>query len=179
MNINVCEGAYKDGHTYSDGSTTASRTGNKTITFTEYKRVDNGDGTWGFKLDEEGERVTETKSIDVYLPPHTAGSIGGINTVFGGGNAAPVEGSTHVSIGTEIDNDVVFKSPLTKTVQTEGTDTPNDDSDDVYEERNTTNEERTHKVKGVDIRGNVFGGGNNAEVTGNTNVVIGKRKRKE
>ena len=179
VNINVCEGAYKDGHTYSDGSTTASRTGNKTITFTEYKRVDNGDGTWGFKLDEEGERVTETKSIDVYLPPHTAGSIGGINTVFGGGNAAPVEGSTHVSIGTEIDNDVVFKSPLTKTVQTEGTDTPNDDSDDVYEERNTTNEERTHKVKGVDIRGNVFGGGNNAEVTGNTNVVIGKRKRKE
>ena len=29
-------------------------------------------------------------------------------------------------------------------------------------------------VIGVDIRGNVYGGGNNAEVTGNTNVVIGK-----
>jgi hypothetical protein len=27
----------------------------------------------------------------------------------------------------------------------------------------------------VDIRGNVYGGGNNAEVTGNTNVNIGKK----
>lgn len=31
------------------------------------------------------------------------------------------------------------------------------------------------KTVAVDIRGNVFGGGNNAEVTGNTNVVIGKK----
>ena len=31
------------------------------------------------------------------------------------------------------------------------------------------------KVKGADIRGNVYGGGNNAEVTGNTNVTIGKK----
>ena len=30
-------------------------------------------------------------------------------------------------------------------------------------------------VIGVDIRGNVYGGGNNAAVTGNTNVTIGKR----
>ena len=30
-------------------------------------------------------------------------------------------------------------------------------------------------VKAVDIRGNVFGGGNNAEVDGDTNVVIGKK----
>jgi hypothetical protein len=29
-------------------------------------------------------------------------------------------------------------------------------------------------VEGVDIRGNVFGGGNKAKVTGNTNVVVGK-----
>ena len=29
-------------------------------------------------------------------------------------------------------------------------------------------------VKGADIRGNVYGGGNAAEVTGDTNVVIGK-----
>jgi hypothetical protein len=28
-------------------------------------------------------------------------------------------------------------------------------------------------VLGVDIRGNVYGGGNNAEVTGNTDVVVG------
>ena len=34
---------------------------------------------------------------------------------------------------------------------------------------------RKYPVVGVDIRGNVYGGGNNAEVTGNTNVVIGKK----
>ena len=31
-------------------------------------------------------------------------------------------------------------------------------------------------IKGVDIRGNVFGGGNNAAVTGDTNIFIGKKK---
>ena len=35
-------------------------------------------------------------------------------------------------------------------------------------------EEKT--IKGVDIRGNVFGGGNNAAVTGDTNIFIGKKK---
>jgi hypothetical protein len=29
-------------------------------------------------------------------------------------------------------------------------------------------------VVGADIRGNVYGGGNKAKVTGNTNVIIGK-----
>jgi hypothetical protein len=29
-------------------------------------------------------------------------------------------------------------------------------------------------VQGVDIKGNVYGGGNNAEVTGDTHVQIGK-----
>ena len=33
---------------------------------------------------------------------------------------------------------------------------------------------KKYTVKGADIRGNVYGGGNAAEVTGNTNVVIGK-----
>ena len=31
-------------------------------------------------------------------------------------------------------------------------------------------------IKGADIRGNVYGGGNAAEVTGDTNVVIGKKQ---
>ena len=181
VDINVCEGAYKDGtYNYSkeEGEFIGvdSKTGPKTITFTEYKRVYNAStGNWDFvDADDDGERDTETKSIDVYLPPHTAGSIGAINKVYGGGNAAPVDGSTHVSIGTEIDNDVVFKSPSTKTVQTAGAGTP-DTSDDVYEEQNTTDAERTHTVVGVKILGNVYGGGNEAEVTGNTDVVIGKR----
>jgi hypothetical protein len=33
---------------------------------------------------------------------------------------------------------------------------------------------QTRPVLGADIRGNVYGGGNNAEVTGKTNVLIGK-----
>ena len=181
VDINVCEGAYKDGtYNYSkeEGEFIGvdSKTGPKTITFTEYKRVYNAStDNWDFvDADDDGERDTETKSIDVYQPPHTAGSIGAINKVYGGGNAAPVDGSTHVSIGTEIDNDIVFKSPSTKTVQIAGAGTP-DTSDDVYEEQNTTDAERTHTVVGVKILGNVYGGGNEAEVTGNTDVVIGKR----
>jgi hypothetical protein len=30
-------------------------------------------------------------------------------------------------------------------------------------------------VQGADIRGNIYGGGNNAEVTGDTHVQIGKK----
>ena len=33
---------------------------------------------------------------------------------------------------------------------------------------------QTKTVKGANIVGNVYGGGNKAEVTGNTNVTIGK-----
>ena len=35
---------------------------------------------------------------------------------------------------------------------------------------------KRYSVLGADIRGNVYGGGNNAEVTGNTDVIIGKKK---
>ena len=38
---------------------------------------------------------------------------------------------------------------------------------------------KKYTVIGVDIRDNVYGGGNNAEVTGNTNVNIGKREKDE
>ena len=40
---------------------------------------------------------------------------------------------------------------------------------------NTTYYQR-YDVIGADIRGNVYGGGNNAEVTGDTDVVIGQKK---
>ena len=60
-------------------------------------------------------------------------------------------GDTYVNIGTRIGSDIIFNTPTSET------------------EAN-----RTHTATGVDIRGNIFGGGNNAEVTGNTNVTIGK-----
>lgn len=97
--------------------------------------------------DGTGNPITET----VFQPGHTAGAIGGINNVYGGGNEAAVNGNTHVNIGTKIGSDIIFVSPET-----------------------ATEAERTKTVMGVDIRGNVFGGGNNADVSGSTNVVVGK-----
>jgi len=102
--------------------------------------------TPGYMYDATGYKGT-TKEIDgenVVIPPHGKGKIGVINNVFGGGNAAPVVGNTHVNIGT------------------------------TNSETYVTGDNASHEVKGVDIRGNVYGGGNKAEVTGNTNVVVGK-----
>lgn len=82
----------------------------------------------------------------VTLPDHTAGEIGAIGTVFGGGNAAVVNGNTNVYVGTE--STITYISV--------------DESSEPI------------PVVGVDIRGNVYGGGNAADVTGSTNVVIGQ-----
>ena len=87
----------------------------------------------------------------VFQPGHRLGKIGSINKVFGGGNAAAVVGNTNVNIGTEMGNNIVFNTP-------EG----------------DTEPERTKAVVGADILDNVFGGGNAAEVTGNTNVTVGR-----
>ena len=113
------------------------------------------EGNWKDKVaNEEDDDLYDatgykgtTKEIggeNVVIPPHGKGKIGVINNVFGGGNAAPVVGNTHVNIGT------------------------------TNSETYVTGDNASHEVKGVDIRGNVYGGGNKAEVTGNTNVVVGK-----
>ena len=106
-----------------------------------------------------GETKTLTdddgNETSVVLYPHENGKIGVIGTVFGGGNAAMVDGNTNVNIGTE--SSVKFESQTDDTI--EGSD------------------KRVSKtVVGADIKGNVYGGGNNAKVTGNTNVVIGQEK---
>lgn len=106
-----------------------------------------------------GETKTLTdddgNETSVVLYPHEKNKIGVIGTVFGGGNAAMVDGNTNVNIGTE--SSVKFESQTDDTI--EGSD------------------KRVSKtVVGADIKGNVYGGGNNAKVTGNTNVVIGQEK---
>ena len=106
--------------------------------------------------DDDGNRDVVERSITVFYPKHTPKGdsgieIGSINNVYGGGNAAKVVGSTHVNIGT-VSGDIAFETPTSIT-----------DPD-----------ERKHQVKGASIAGNVYGGGNKAEVTGNTNVTIGK-----
>ena len=100
----------------------------------------------------------KTLSIDghqVILPNHAKGKIGAINYVYGGGNEAKVIGNTNVNVGT----------------------TAKEKFASLTDNQETTDVDESEKaVVGADIRGNVYGGGNNAEVTGNTNVTIGKKE---
>jgi hypothetical protein len=118
----------------------------------------------------------KTTEHQVTLPSHTKGKMGAINNVFGGGNAAKVIGNTTVHIGTLPEVYVVKQVTVGDDVS--GYYTRNNDG--TYTEITTgtavngTTYYEKKDVLGADIRGNVYGGGNNAEVTGNTNVVIGK-----
>ena len=124
------------------------------------------------------------------IPSHAKGKMGAINNVFGGGNAAKVIGNTNVNIGTLAK--VSIRSFVEKTVtvgtSVEGLYTRSGEGTEesptyiaatgtavegtkYYEEKDVEND-----VIGADIRGNVYGGGNEAEVTGNTNVNIGKKE---
>ncbi len=118
-------------------------------------------------------------TVGFAIPSHTANAIGAIGTVFGGGNAAKVDGNTFVNIGTEnyIPITVAAGSPVQGfyTRSGEGTES----SPYTYSAASGTaagNKTYYNKVVGVDIRGNVFGGGNAADVAGNTNVTIGMIK---
>lgn len=126
--------------------------GSPTLNINEVKGVNADNTEWKY-LETTINYDDETS---VTLPSHNAGAIGAIGTVFGGGNAAKVIGDTHVNIGTL--ESVIFKTP-----ETNNDGTP------------TTEIERTHKVEGADIRENVYGGGNKADVTGKTNVTIGQQ----
>ena len=91
------------------------------------------------------------------------GAIGAINNVFGGGNAAEVIGTPHVNIGTLTGEVITLASK--KIEDSEGK-APTDEGWIPSYQLAT--------AEGVDIRGNVYGAGNNAPVTGDTEVVIGK-----
>lgn len=110
------------------------------------------------------------------IPSHAKGKIGAINNVFGGGNAAKVIGNTNVDIGTQSEVYVIKSVAVGDPV----TDYFIRNFDGTYSAATGTAVEGTtyyekKDVIGADIRGNVYGGGNNAEVTGNTNVQIGKK----
>ena len=110
------------------------------------------------------------------IPSHAKNTIGAIQNVFGGGNQAEVIGTPHVMVGTQEYVEIVTASGNVTGYYTrtgEGT----SENPYVYKDAKGTATENTKyykKVEGVDIRGNVYGGGNNAEVTGDTKVVIGK-----
>ena len=213
VNINVTEGKWID-RTQADMSSTAS---------------DYGD------YDANGYKGNPNKMIDghnVIIPPHKAGKIGAIQNVFGGGNAAEVQGSTNVNIGIKKFVEIVsvaegtdvrryytrsgegtitspYEYEVTKALAEAGKTYYSFDSstqeytavaDIVVGETNVSNyytrsgENTTESpyvytlvpvlaaasttyympVLGADIKGDVYGGGNQAKVTGSTNVIIGK-----
>ena len=112
------------------------------------------------------------------------GGIGEIGTVFGGGNEAVVKGDTYINIGTqdqvtihnvskEVYNAIKdSRNAITTTGQTDITNPGFTDQDDDDATKNLT-----ITVNGVNITGNVYGGGNNADVTGGTHVTVGKEQQ--
>ena len=117
------------------------------------------------------------------IPSHAKGKMGAIHTVFGGGNAAKVMGNTTVNIATQAEVYIV-KEVTAGEALPEGCYTRSGAgttaSPFVYTSASgTASADVTYyekkEVLGVDIRDNVYGGGNNAEVTGDTNVNIGKK----
>ena len=115
------------------------------------------------------------------IPSHAKGKIGAINKVFGGGNAAKVIGNTSVNIATlsevYVVKEVATGASVTGLYTRSGAGTtasPFAYSDASGEAAADTTYYEKKEVKGADIRGNVFGGGNQAEVDGDTHVEVGK-----
>ena len=98
------------------------------------------------------------------VPSHAKGAIGAIGTVFGGGNAAKVIGTPTVNIGTRVGEQIDLLS------------VPVEDSNGkTSSEAGWIPTYQKETVLGADIRGDIYGAGNNAEVTGDTKVQIGKK----
>ncbi len=132
------------------------------------------DNTTGNTSSVVGENAKTPNNYPI--PSHATGKIGAISNVFGGGNAAKVIGNTTVNVGTLSEVYVVKQVAVGDDVS--GYYTRNNNGS--YSEATGTAVDGTtyyekKDVIGADIRGNVYGGGNNAEVTGNTNVTIGKK----
>lgn len=116
------------------------------------------------------------------IPSHAKGKMGAIHTVFGGGNAAKVMGNTTVNIATQeevyIVKQVSVGSDVSSLYTRSGAGTT--ESPFIYTDAEGTAADGTtyyekQDVLGADIRGDVYGGGNNAEVTGDAKVKIGKK----
>ena len=139
---------------------------------------------YGKYYDNDISIVPENAKIGDYpIPSHAKGKMGAINNVFGGGNAAMVMGKTTVNIGTlsivYVVKPVTVGDPVTSYYTRSGAGTTADPF--VYDEAEGTAVDgvtyyEQMSVLGADIRGNVYGGGNNAEVTGDANVNIGKKE---
>lgn len=169
VNINVVEGDKMD-YTYANDQSTY-KVGEDNVPYYDAN---------GFK-----ELTLTVDGHSVVLPSHTKGKIGAINNVFGGGNAAEVIGNTNVNVGTLAEVYQIRPVATGNSVANYYTRSGEGTESSPYKYTQATGdavdgttyyEKKT--VIGADIRGNVYGGGNNAEVTGNTNVTIGQEKKK-
>jgi len=119
---------------------------------------------------------------------------GVIDTVFGGGNEAIVIGNTNIFIGTRLSDTITIKSmdQLYNTIPETGQIRSNikmvkaDDNDvktitytvvdqngDPVAGKQPLTVHVRETVNGASVTGNVYGGGNNADVTQSTNVQVG------
>jgi len=148
------------GAVYGGGyGTTATMVGSPTVSINEVVGTpatyptSGADGSIGGTFTETGYSGATGVVVDpetghtVDIPAHVKGKIGAVGKVFGGGNAAPVLGSTTVNVGNL--STIDFES---------------------------TTDVEAIPVKGADIKGNIYGGGDAAEVTGNASVNVGKKK---
>ena len=167
VNISVAEGRWKD-----------------------YVGIESQYDDDGYEYDATGYKGITTTIDDhnVIIPDHAAGKIGAIQRVFGGGNAAEVHGNTNINIGTlsEVyvtvpDNEITVGTTNPTNVSSYFTRTGEGTTASPYVYAAATGTAAAGvtyyqklSVVGADIRGNVFGGGNAAKVTGDTNVIVGK-----
>lgn len=119
------------------------------------------------------EAVNNQDPNKIYENAQNLDHLGAIGTVYGGGNQAEVVGSTHVNIGT--DSNVTVHN-VTKAVydviKTGRTDI--DAPSPAYTNDATQVKDLTITVEGATITNNVYGGGNNAPVTGQTYINVGR-----
>ena len=136
-----------------------------------------------------GEYNGTIQSLSQYKGrPQQLANDGVIGTVYGGGNSAKVIGSTNVFIGDKLNDQVDLKSMRTlynslgnsdkvKETVTISKTTVNSADAVKYTSNSDANVTITQTVSqtvnGATITGNVYGGGNNADVTGATNIQVG------
>ena len=136
-----------------------------------------------------GEYNGTIQSLSQYKgKPQQFENDGVIGTVYGGGNSAKVIGSTNVVIGDKLNTQVELKSMRTlynslgnsdkvKETVTISKTAVNSANAVKYTSNSDANititQTVSQTVNGATITGNVYGGGNNADVTESTNIQVG------
>ena len=117
---------------------------------------------------------------------------GVVGQIFGGGNAAKVIGSTTINIGTQDTVHMVSLKAIKAKIEASNDgkvtmggmqfELTQDGNSIVYKQQGDNTPVLLtmpiiQNVNGATISGNVYGGGNNADVTGSTHVIVGKEQQ--